>query len=163
MTVTYEVIATYTATGSVADIAFTGISGSYTDFILTGSVIRTTGADIEFVVGNGSYDTGSNYSFTYLYGTGTTTGSGRASNQTKGNAGYTSSTNPMSLTIQAQNYANTTTNKTLLIRNSPAAGDVSALVNLWRSTAAINRIKLTPNAGSFASGTTLTLYGIKAA
>jgi len=163
MATTYEPIATTTLTGTQANIEFTSISGAYTDFILTGTVVRTAASDIEFVLGNGSYDTGSNYSFTYLYGTGSVAGSGRASSQTKGNAGYASSTNPMSLTIQAQNYSNTSTYKTLLIRNSPASGDVSALVNLWRSTSAINQIKLTPLSGSFGAGTSLTIYGIAAA
>jgi hypothetical protein len=65
------------------------------------------------------------------------------------------------------NYSNTTTYKTILANSRVEPGDatysgVETLVNLWRSTSAINTIKIMPNAGTFASGFTATLYGIKA-
>jgi hypothetical protein len=37
------------------------------------------------------------------------------------------------------------------------------IVGLWRGTAAINSITIYPAGGNFASGSTLTLYGITAA
>jgi hypothetical protein len=63
------------------------------------------------------------------------------------------------------NYANTTTNKSLLSRAS--WGDYSlmrAIIGLWRNTNAINTIKiLTANGNNFDVGSTFTLYGIAAA
>ena len=35
--------------------------------------------------------------------------------------------------------------------------------NLWRSTSAINAVKLNAVSNTFAAGTVITLYGIKAA
>lgn len=161
MAATYEPIATQTLGSATATVTFSSIPETYTDLILICAVKRTTGSDVEITLNS---DTGSNYSFTYLYGTGSTTGSSRGSNQTKGNVGYGGTTSFTTQIIQFFNYSNTTTNKTFISRNSPAdAGDVSALVNLYRSNSAISSFTLDPNAGDFDTGSTFTLYGIKAA
>jgi hypothetical protein len=157
---TYTAIATQTLGSAAASVTFSSIPSTYTDLVIVCNIIRTTGSDVEFQLNS---DTGSNYSFTYLFGDGSSTGSGRASSQTKGNLGYSSSTNPMTLIIQAQNYSNTTTNKTLLARSSAASSTVSAIVNLYRSTSAISSIVLTPNAGNFNTNSVFSIYGIKAA
>lgn len=67
--------------------------------------------------------------------------------------------------IQINNYSNSTTYKTAFMRTNTAStyGTVFAIVGLWRSTAAITSITLTPDAGSFATGSTFSLYGIAAA
>ena len=59
-----------------------------------------------------------------------------------------------------QNYANSTTYKTILARgNTPAVG-LDATVALWRSTSAITSISLGLEfTAQFASGTQATLYG----
>jgi hypothetical protein len=61
------------------------------------------------------------------------------------------------------NYSNATTYKTALVR-SMALGTpgncVDAFVGTWRSTAAITSVTIR---GSVVSGTTYSLYGIKAA
>ena len=60
--------------------------------------------------------------------------------------------------------ANTTTNKSVLARTSNATQMTGASVSLWRSTAAINRIDLSPDAAvNFIIGSTFSLYGILAA
>ena len=157
---TYVALATNTLGSAAASVTFSSIPGTYTDLVLVCNIIRTAGADVEFQLNS---DTGSNYSFTYIYGDGSTAASGRASNQTKGNAGYSASTNPMTMIMQLQNYSNTTTNKTMLVRNSAASSTVSAIVNLYRSTSAISSIVLTPNAGNFNTNSVFSIYGIKAA
>ena len=65
--------------------------------------------------------------------------------------------------MSIQNYANTTTYKTMISRASDATQNAIAYVGLWRSTSAINSITLSVSAGTFAIGSTFTLYGIKAA
>jgi hypothetical protein len=65
--------------------------------------------------------------------------------------------------MQFQNYSNATTYKTFLTRGNASNHMVIATVSLWRSTSAIISIKVTPETGSFASGVTFALYGIKAA
>jgi len=59
------------------------------------------------------------------------------------------------------NYANTTTNKTILSRSNAADKGVMATVSLWRNTAAINSITLLASANNFATGSTFSLYGVK--
>jgi hypothetical protein len=157
---TYEKIATTTLGSATSSVAFSSIPSTYTDFVLVCNVIRTAGSDMEFQLNS---DTGSNYSFTYVFGTGSSTGSGRAGNQTKGNLGYSSSTDPMTMILQASNYSSTSIFKTLTARNSAAGNTVSAISNFYRSNSAITAITMTLNAGNFNTNSTFTIYGIKAA
>lgn len=70
--------------------------------------------------------------------------------------------------MHIQDYSNTTTFKSAIVRSnfgalSPNTTTVVELtVSTWRNTAAITTLKLN-GAISFATGSTFTLYGIKAA
>jgi hypothetical protein len=157
---TYTPIATYTTSGSQASYTFTSIPSTYTDLILiiqgAADVSTTTALRV-----NG--DTGSNYSFTYILGNGSSASSGRGSNQTN-MVGTDISTSQTTLVGQFQNYSNTTTYKTVLTRGGAGDMDTIACVNLWRNTAAINSITAyLASPRYFINGTTLTLYGIAAA
>jgi hypothetical protein len=61
------------------------------------------------------------------------------------------------------NYANTTTYKTILSRINNPGGYVNASVSLWRKTPEAITTLEAYAASNWASGTTFTLYGIKAA
>jgi hypothetical protein len=165
---TYEPIATQTLGSAASSVTFSSISGAYTDLILVISSNTTALAGEYLRVGNGSLDTGSNYSYTYLNGTGSAAGSGRGSNQTattldiSGVAGLGANNFNVSI-VNFMNYSNTTTNKTILARNSNAQYGTDAVVSLWRSTSAINTIQVYPNGANYNAGSTFTLYGIKAA
>lgn len=157
---TYTTIATTTISGtSTSSYTFSSISSAYTDLILviSGTAAAAAGTFVQF---NG--DTASNYSYTYVYGDGTSATSARASSQTAGNLGnlYTTQT---TIVGSFMNYSNATTYKTHIGRHNNAANMTLAVVNLWRSTAAINSIKVFPNGQNFGDGTTLTLYGTAAA
>ena len=169
MASTYTPIATTTLGSANGTITFSSIAASWTDLrlVLTGSF---TGSDRPIIQFNS--DTGSNYSYTYLTGTGSTAASGRGSSQTAiicdWSAALTSASSTFSAyIINIQNYANTTTYKTALIRANSAAASSSgtdAVVGLWRKTPeAINSIKIYPSSNSFDNGTTATLYGVTAA
>jgi hypothetical protein len=169
MAITYEPIATTTVSGSPAtDITFTGITGTYTDIVLVCIGSPSTGAgSYRLRVGNGSIDTGNNYSRTVLSGTGSTASSERASNTNMAHicdtvTGIGTSNIAMAI-VNLQNYSNTTTYKTILARGSSPSTAVDATVNLWTSTSAINQIRVFSNTGNLAVGFTATLYGIKAA
>lgn len=161
---TYEPIATATASGSQSVISFTSITGTYTDLILAYSVKDGTAGNEGNILTTFNSDTASNYSWTNLYGNGSVAGSSRASSQTSIYAycaGNTASFDAGFLHVM--NYANSTTFKSTLNRGNVAAGAVVARAGLWRSTAAITRMDLTSSSGNYASGSTFTLYGIKAA
>ena len=168
---TYTPLATTTASGSVNTITFSSISGSYTDLVIIANGYANYGfADRTswfMRVGNGSTDTGNNYSQTGLYGNGTSATSSRETNQSRCFVGVISEKNTTAI-IQINNYANTTTYKTYLSRGnslgSSATQDVAAVSGLWRSTSAINTITLyTGDGTNYGSTTTFTLYGIAAA
>jgi hypothetical protein len=155
-----------TATSSVT-LDLTGISG-YTDLVLVAFVRNTSGSATDESLNlevNG--DSGSNYSFTQLYGNGSTASSNRVSNTTVyssagrvSGGGTTAGTFGANI-IQLQNYSNTTTNKTFLTRGNTAESYALTSVGLWRSTAAITSIKLSSGGGfNLAVGSTFSLYGI---
>ena len=171
MPATYENIATTTLTSNQANIEFTSITGTFTDLVLV-SMVRTTRntGDSSAVYLQLNGNTGSNYSQTFLFGNGSTAGSSRESNQTRiytadisanGTGSYTGFA---TLIIQINNYSNTTTNKTTLARVSSPNSLVEAVVGLFRSTSAVTSLKLfNDSTWEFVSGSTFTLYGIKAA
>jgi len=166
---TYVALATNTLSSAASSVTFSSISAAYTDLVLVCSnIVPSASMDITAYVNS---DTASNYSTTNLTGDGSSTVSGRVSNQTKM---YVSDfnvsvggTNPTMFTVQCMNYSNTTTYKTFLSRGTiqgpSSTGEVNANVSLWRSTAAVTSITLQTNTGTMATGSTFTLYGIAAA
>ena len=160
---TYVPIATTTLSSTVGSYTFTSIPGTYTDLVLVTNLATDSATEFLLRVGNGSIDTGSNYSMTYLLGGGSVASSSRSSNGTSTYAGYTSTTalNKMHI-FQFMNYSNTTTHKTSLLRYSAADTAATAVVSLWRSTSAINTIQIIANGNNLTSGSTLSLYGILA-
>jgi hypothetical protein len=108
-------------------------------------------------------DGGTNYSVTRFYGDGSTATSDRFSTQNYLDLSFFPNTLNNNSIIHFMNYSNTTTNKTVLARwNSTSF--VASVVGLWRNTAAVNSIKLFNSLGyNLITGSTFTLYGIKAA
>lgn len=168
MPATYDKIDTATASGSSPSIAFTSIPATYTDLILVVNA-RVASGNVGLKIQFNS-DTGTNYSNVFLYGTGSAAGSTRNGTVNQINLAYAAlleSSQPWQANVNIMNYSNTTTFKTVISRdggNGTNAG-TDAIASLWRNTAAINRIDIT-NTGSsinFTSGSTFTLYGIKAA
>jgi hypothetical protein len=157
---TYEPIATANGTGSNATITFSSIAATYTDLILViggGSTNASVVSRLQF-----NSDTGSNYSQTSIFGNGTSALTNQQTNIAF--AGSCISSNISTTTIyNIINYANTTTNKTVIGRGNATDTIVDSRVSMWRNTAAINRIDVFFSGGNFSSSTVVTLYGIKAA
>jgi hypothetical protein len=148
---------------AAADVTFSSISGAYTDLILIG--VAGSSSDANYRIQFNS-DTGSNYSVTQLAGNGSTAASFRTTSETSFLANryaYLSNNLNNNILININNYSNTTTNKTALIRTNSAALGTDAIVGLYRSTSAITSVKIYPNAGNFITGSTFTLYGVKSA
>lgn len=160
---TYVALATTTLSSAASDITFSSISGAYTDLrlIFEGMAV-SAGQDIYCQV-NG--DTATNYSHTRLTGNGTAASSSRGSSLAYmrfSDGGSPQTTNTSLTKVDFMNYSNTTTYKTVLNRADNANRGTDAVVNLWRSTAAITSIKFYISSGNIASGATATLYGIAA-
>ena len=159
---TYEPLGSVTLTSAQAQVTFTNIPQTYTDLILVGRVIGSAGNDCHVRV-NGDLST--NYSITFIFGSGTSAVSSQVANNSiiYGNVTSMDAGEVNTMLMNFQNYSNNTINKTVLVRyNSTTTGKyVTASVAMWRSTSAINSITVTTNAtGNFAVGTTLSLYGV---
>jgi hypothetical protein len=163
---TYEPIATHTIPSATASYTFSSIPSTYTDLILIISATATSGADDLLIQFNS--DTASNYSNTVLTANGSAAASIRGSNQTAILLDYNGVLNTTlnNRIVNIMNYANTNTFKTILVRANNSSTGVDGIAGLWRKTPeAITSItvKNTGTSFNFTIGSTLTLYGIKAA
>lgn len=163
---TYEPIETTTLVSAQSSVTIGSggtIPQTYTDLVLVyNGTVTASGMDIRFQF-NG--DTAGNYSYTYMAGNGSSASSSRLANASNIPSYFLvgTSTSPATIIMNVNNYSNTTTNKTALIRTSDAPSETVASVGMWRNTGAITSIRVFPSANNFASGSTFTLYGIKAA
>ncbi len=155
-------IATNTLSSASATVTFSNIPQNYTDLVVVFNGLMTGASGMLLQLNS---DTGANYSDTIMYGTGSAAVSMRDSNVSQIYAEATGggTTNQHTQIFNFQNYSNTTTYKTVLIRNAKNVNEVGATVGLWRNTGAITTIRLFVSSNNFSSGSTFTLYGIKAA
>lgn len=163
---TYVPIQAITLTSNTTSIQFTGIPQTYTDLVIVCSVRDTASGTQTYPWIRFNGDSATNYSFTRMHGNGSSAVSGRASNQDKLEfceaPGAGSTANYFApLIVQVMNYANTTTNKTTLVRTNNVGGAVQAgaLACLYRSTSAVTSILINGQT-ALASGSTFTLYGV---
>jgi hypothetical protein len=164
MASTYEPIATTTLGTAASSITFSSIPATYTDLRVVFVGYAGSGTYANFRVTFNS-DNGSNYSRTTLGGNGSTTSSYASTSQAYIDLGLANLSNslPSMHTIDVFSYAGST-NKTILLNSSMdfnGSGAEEVLVGLWRSTSAINTLKIATSANTYIAGTTATLYGIK--
>lgn len=162
---TYIALDKITLGSNTAFATFSSIPSTYTDLIVVVAGQVSSNVSLACQV-NG--DTGNNYSVTEIFGDGTTASSFRTTNNaqiTVASIGaQINSGSQWVSTLHFQNYANTSTNKTIIGRTSAPGTGANAISSQWRSTAAINSIKIMgfANASGFTTGTTFSLYGIAA-
>jgi hypothetical protein len=174
----YESISTVTVgSGGSATIEFTSIPSTYKHLQVRAFAQSNRGTfgndDCWIRVGNGSFDTGTNYGYHILSGDGSTASASAGSSTSRGYFGYAgtgvSSTFGVSI-VDILDYANTNKNKTIRILNGQdqngLVGGYPGLVmltsSLWRSTSSIDRIQIYPNSGTqFNQYSQFALYGIK--
>ena len=174
---TFELIASYTASGSVAAINFTSIPSTYTDLVVTGSLrcdANQTGGTALCYQFNSST---SGYSAKFLYGDGSAAGSfsgttlsangstyGRLAGTGIANTAQTSNTFS-SMYFYIPNYAGSN-NKSgsfdAVVENNGTAAESNLSASLWSNTSAITSISFAPyNGANFVQYTTMYLYGVK--
>jgi hypothetical protein len=156
---TYVALDKVTVGTATSTVTFSSIPSGYTDLVLVAN--GTCSAGSYFTLRFNS-DTANNYSNTEMYPDGSTVGSARNSNVSymyNGSFGTSQTT----VINHIQNYSNTNTNKTILTRSSVAGTEAKVSVGLWRSTSAITSITCgTGGANTFQTGSTFSLYGIRA-
>lgn len=163
MPATYEPIATTTLSSAASTYTFSSINQGYTDLILVANwTAGTTNYDVR-VGSSNTIDSGTSYSSTRFFGTGSAATSDRQANNSTGVMGNisNSASNQSNFIIHFMDYKNTTTYKNALSRLNVGDMYVTLINGLWRSTAAINTIQIRSTSGqNIPSGTTFTLYGI---
>ena len=164
MAATYEPIATTTLGSANANITFSSISSAYSDIrvVFTGTWTATGGLRTTI----NSVTSGGLYSYTQLQGDGSTAYSFRVTNDNGYDCASSSSTTiPTMVTMDFFSYAGSTykTGLVTISEDQNGAGVVQRDVLLFRSTSAISSINLAAIGTTFKTGTTATLFGIKAA
>jgi hypothetical protein len=162
----YESIATVTVgSGGSANVEFTSIPADYTHLQVRG-IARSTSTECDIKVQLNS-DTGSNYAYHRLYGTGSSVGADGTASQTTmfycGRINASSSVFGANI-IDILDYKNTnknTTLRTLMGFDANGSGYASLGSGLWMNTNAVTSIKLIPHAGNFAQYSQFALYGVK--
>jgi len=154
----YTALATITLSSTPTYVDFSSISQSYRDLLIVGQGMASTpaGVNIRF-----NSDTGNNYNHVVMYGDGgsavSTSNSGIAAFQ----PGRFDNTTIADFVCNIMDYAATDKHKTALMRYNSAAVLAAARAGRWASTSAISVIRLYSESGTFASGTTFSLYGVK--
>lgn len=173
----YESIASASGTGSSGTITFSSIPATYASLQIRiiDKTIRTAsfGTNDGFLQFNG--DTGSNYSYHYLIGDGSSASAAGAASQTSmriariDQSSYSGLTNMMAVgIIDIHDYASTTKNKTVRYitgndTNQVGDGQINLGSGGYFSTSAVNQISIFVSGTSFTTSTVFSLYGIKGA
>jgi len=170
----YESIQTVTVGSTQTSISFSSIPSTYKHLQIRW-IARvspaTTDENLQIQVGNGSIDTGTNYSHHGLYGTGSAAavfGNASVSGANLGRVtGASSSANMFGAgVIDILDYANTNKYKTfrgLSGDDQNGSGLVWFASGSWQNTAAITNIQLNElyGSGGFVANSLFALYGVK--
>ena len=160
-TSSYESIASVTPTSGTS-ITFSSIPATYKHLQIRSNLDNAGNTQLLMTMNS---DTGSNYAWHLLYGTGASaaaTGGATATSINYGSFTGTSSGLGVSI-IDVIDYASTTkykTTRTFAGRDTNGTGWIQLSSGLWQSTSAITSITLTDPNYSFTAGT-IALYGIK--
>ncbi len=154
---TYTPLANVTLGGSDASITFSSIPATYRDLILV--INATANSNVATIGLRFNADSGNNYTYVSMAGSGSSASSS-TNTQSVALIGYTNSTSPWVNKAQIMDYSATDKHKTVLSRDDNAAANVGAVANRWANTAAITSIEVNAAVNSFASGTTIALYGV---
>lgn len=153
-----------TLTASASSITFSGIPQTgYTDLKLVSSVRAFDNNEWMTLTINGAT---TNISGRYLYGSGTATSSGTISAGSLLNPMVPSSWTANSFSNNEVYICNYTSSNTKSIsvdgvaENNASGADMMLSAVLWNSTASITSVGLQTTAGSFAAGSSFSLYGI---
>lgn len=173
--VAYQSIATVTLSSNATEIEFTSIPATFKHLQIRGIARNnraTTNNNTHLQVGNGSIDTGANYTYHTIRGNGSTVTVDGLGSQVKTDYHVTPAANANANVFGAQvwdilDYANTSKYKTMRVlsgADNNSDGIIEFTSSVWQSTSAITNLKFTlSSTPSFVQYTQFALYGIKGA
>lgn len=160
----YVALATTTLSSAASSVTFSSIPATYKDLIVViAGGTNESGSESSIALRvNG--DTGSNYSWIYAWGTGSSTASGASGDSRifMGRLPGSAVTTPGNIILQIMDYSATDKHKTTLSRANNPATIAGMFAGRWASTSAVTSVSLSRYdfANGFTAGTTLSLYGI---
>jgi len=160
----FDALATVTVgAGGASSITFTGIPTTYTHLQLR-YIGLASGTQYGLQVGNGTVDTGNNYSWHEMSGTGSSANAGYTNNTSQITMNFftaTSTTYPTAGIIDILDYANTNKYKTVRYldgEDANSSGQITFGSGVWMNTAAITALTINQNWTQYSS---FALYGVK--
>lgn len=160
---TWVALATIQPSGSASSVVMNSIPSTYTDLVLVSNYPQDSAGSGRIFFNNDNSSGLYSQTVSYANAAGTTSGNREQNANFYYLMDFVSSsttTSNMSIT-HIMSYARTDRFKTIL--ETSGASDKGNVIGVgcWRNTNAITRIDFTPGGGSFTSGATITLYGIK--
>ena len=163
----FSSIATQTVgSGGASSVTFSAIPSTYTHLQIRCNVLMGTTVDLDLQFNS---DTGANYAYHALYGTGSAAGSLAATSTSNGvyfGQYRTGATSACGAVVDILDYTNVNKNKTVRalsgIDTNSTNGIVFLTSGLWMNTSAISNITIySKDAISFAQYSSFALYGIR--
>jgi hypothetical protein len=156
-TPTYTALATRTLASTATSVTFSSIPATYRDLICVVSTPAPSSSPASVLLQINS-DTGSNYSYVNMRGTGAATASATETITYVAVAQISTSQN--NFIVQFLDYSTTDKHKSILSRSNSPAHLVLATAGRWANTAVITSFKLDMGGATFAVGSTFSLYGV---
>jgi hypothetical protein len=159
-TPTYTPLANVTLGSAASSIVLGSIPSSYRDLVIVfvGAGSTTLQGRIRL-----NADTGSNYGYERMSGSGSAITQTSATSQTFGflsAIAQATTTGELQINISIIDYSATNKHKTMISRSDQAANGTEAFANRWSNTAAVSSVTILTSTGNWAAGTTATLYGV---
>ena len=159
----YESIATVSVgAGGQSSVSFTSIPADYKHLQLRAFITAwASGGNSDYLRING--DSGSNYTWHYLVGTGSSAGAGAATSQTGMQNYFGTAINNVRI-IDFLDYTSNSKYKTvrsLVGGDNNGSGSIWLESNLWLNTAAITSLTFNIDSNNVAQYSHFALYGIK--
>lgn len=159
----YIALASQTLSTNASSVTFSSIPTSASGKTLRDLVLVINAATPQNGVVIGlrfNSDSGANYSFVHMVGTGSQAQTATGGSQTSLQILHDGSGNGFMSTAQIFEYS-TSKHKSVLARSNAPFNLTSGTTGRWANTAAITSITIVPSSGNFYSGNTFSLYGIE--
>ena len=161
-TPTYTPLANVTLAATSTSITFGSIPATYRDLIIVFQGLSGGAGTFQTRLRlNG--DTGANYNWQRMSGSGTSAFASTASNQTQLSLTFLAeaqTTTQVQHHINIMDYSATDKHKTVISRAGNSSQGTEAVAGRWASTAAVTSVQLFPSSATFGIGTVVALYGI---
>ena len=166
----YDLLESTVLTSSASSVTFTGLD-AYSDYkhLQIRAVTRTTRASSnDVVLLNFNSDSGSNYAWHSLRGSGSAVSSGAGTSQTYIQLGITQTTDNTAnafgpLVADILDFSSSSKNTTVRSLSGQTVGNtfIDLRSGLWNSTSAVTSIELTQFGTDFVTGSRFSLMGVK--